>query len=712
MNNRSRLHAENLKTLFNPRSIAVVGTNRVKGTVPGDIFTNILKADINSIIYPVSPREEFIGGIKAYKYVIDIPDPVDLAVIVFPNSVCNRALEQCGEKGIKSVIIISAGFKEIGGKGLEREHELVQIAEKYGMSFIGPNCLGVINTDTNVRLNASFARKFPDEGNIAFLSQSGALCTAVLDYALAKNIGFSKFVSFGNKADISEIDLIYYLMDDEKTKVILLYLEEISDGPGLMKACREVIEKRHKPVLIIKSGRTRAGASAAASHTGSLAGSDEICDAAFRQAGIIRCDNIEEMFNIAIAFAYQPIPKSNKMAIITNAGGPGVLTTDATIKCGLQLAQFSESTTMALKRSLPTTANIKNPVDVIGDARADRYNAALTSALNDPNVDGVFVILTPQSMTDIDAIATEVTQVSRRFNKPIYASFMGEADVASGIKILQKAQIPHYILPENISRSVATVCWFRDHVRREKRRPDTIADADREKVASILGEFRSGNRTCLTEHIASQVLNAYRIPVTKGFLAKTEDEAVEFAGIIGFPVVMKIMSESIVHKFDVKGVCLNVTSEEYVRKNYREIMKVAAEKNPDAPVDGVYLAQQIDNGMEVIVGIKRDPSFGAVIMFGLGGIFVELFKDVSFRIAPICRDTALEMIHEIKSSPMLSGFRHSLFYDIDGIADSIVRIGQLAIDFPQIMELDINPLIVLEKGKGCFAADSRIILNH
>ncbi|MDX1283669.1 MAG: CoA-binding protein, partial [Draconibacterium sp.] len=370
MNKRANLHLKNLHTLFYPKSVAVVGTNKVIGTVPGDIFVNILHADLQGVIFPVSPREKWIGGVKAYKYVIDIEEEVDLAVIVFPSSVAKLALEQCGQKGIKAVIIISAGFREVGEKGLAKEKELLEIAEKYDISFIGPNCLGVINTDPVSRLNASFARKFPAEGNIAFLSQSGALCTAVLDYAQAKNIGFSKFVSFGNKADISEIDLLYYLMEDEKTKVILLYLEEITDGPGLMKAAKDVIQKSRKPILIMKSGRTKEGASAAASHTGSLAGEDA---AAFKQAGIIRCDNIEEMFNIAIAFVYQPEPKLNSVAIITNAGGPGVLTTDAAIKEGIQLAKFNEETTLALKRSLPTTANIKNPVDVIGDARADRY---------------------------------------------------------------------------------------------------------------------------------------------------------------------------------------------------------------------------------------------------------------------------------------------------------------------------------------------------
>ena len=419
MSNDQSLEYKNLHNIFYPQSVAIIGANKVPGTVPNDIVQNILMSNFQGVMYPVNPREKFISGLKTYKYVIDIEDPIDLAVLVFPSSVCHMAIEQCGQKGIKSVIIISAGFREVGGTGIEREKTIKEIAKKYSMSFIGPNCLGVINTDPTTVLNASFARKMPEEGNIGFISQSGALCTAVLDYAQAKHIGFSKFVSFGNKADISEIDLLYYLGNDPKTKIILVYLEEISDGSALMKAAKEIIAKTGKPILAMKSGRTSEGALAAASHTGSLAGSDEITEAAFAQAGIIRCNDIDEMFNKAIAMAYQPLPENNRVAIITNAGGPGVLTTDASISEGLKLANFSEETTKAYKKSLPNTANIKNPVDVIGDARVDRYNVAVSKALEDKNVDGVFVILTPQSMTDIDAIALEICRVSaHHHNKP------------------------------------------------------------------------------------------------------------------------------------------------------------------------------------------------------------------------------------------------------------------------------------------------------
>lgn len=657
MKNRAELHKKNLHTIFYPESVAVVGTNKVKGTVPGDIFTNILQAELNGVMYPVNPREKWIGRIKAYKYVVDIPDPVDLAVIVFPAPVCERALEQCGEKGIKAAIIISAGFKEIGERGVEREKQIQQVAEKWDLSFIGPNCLGVINTDPASRLNASFARKFPAEGNIAFLSQSGALCTAVLDYAQSRNIGFSKFVSFGNKADISEIDLLYYLKDDEKTKVILLYLEEITDGPGLMKAAQDVIKESHKPILIIKSGRTSEGASAAASHTGSLAGSDEICDAAFRQAGIIRCDNIEDMFNIAIAFAYQPLPESERIAIITNAGGPGVLTTDKAIQKGLKLAELSEETAKKFKRSLPSTANKKNPIDVIGDARADRYNAAISTVLQDDGVDGLFVILTPQSMTDIEEIASEIALLAQDSLKPIYTSFMGEADVAAGISILQEHHLPHYSLPEAMTTPYISTLFFNRMLKQKAQKAGIFSNVDNEKAQNVIeGNLKSG-KTYLPEYKAIKVLEAYNLPVLQNGFATSKKEAGEIADRIGYPLVMKIMSDQIIHKSEAQGVVINVNTREEAEKTYIELISRGKKIVTEEQIDGVFIAEQIEEGIEVILGIKRDPSFGPVVMFGLGGIFVEILKDVSFRVAPVNKEAALDMIKEIKASKMLQGAR-------------------------------------------------------
>jgi len=705
------LRQKNLETIFHPKSIAVIGTNKVKGTVPHDILDNILKADFEGIVYPVSPREKSIKGIKAYKYVIDVPDEIDLAILVFPSSVCHMALEQCGQKGIKSVIIISAGFKEVGEAGIKKERQLLEIARKYGISFIGPNCLGVINTAPETRLNASFAREMPEQGNIGFLSQSGALCTAVLDYARAKHIGFSKFISFGNKADISEIDLLYYLMDDDETRVILMYLEEISDGVALMKAARDVLRKSGKPILVIKSGRTDEGASAAASHTGSLTGSDEICDAAFEQAGIIRCDHIEEMFNKAIAFAYQPVPVSEKVAIITNAGGPGVLTTDAAISQGLRLAEFSKETTAILKKALPATANINNPVDVIGDARSDRYLAAIEAAFKDPDVAGVFVILTPQSMTDIDAIAFDITRMAKDQTKPIYASFMGEKDVASGIDILQQHRIPHYSLPESMCVAFQAVYHFHTNLKLKQHQIPVLENIQREVARELMDKSKSNGRGFISEVECIELLQTYGLPVPQGKMATTADEAVLIAKQIGYPVVLKVVSNEIIHKTEVKGVELNLGSDQEVQNAFERILCNAKSIQPDASVRGTYVTRMVSGCEEVILGIKRDPLFGPVLMFGLGGIFVEIFRDISFGIAPLSYEEVVNMIENTRAFEILRGSRGHSARDIDSIVDALLRLGQLAMDFPEVGELDINPLFVMNDGEGCVIGDARIILN-
>ncbi len=708
----ARAKAHRLDLIFSPKSLAVVGATGVAGTVPYDIFANIVQDKFRGLVFPVSPGRGCIDCFKPYRYVKDIPEPVDLAVLVFPSSVCHMALEQCGEMGIKAAIIISAGFREVGGQGIEREQQIKEIADRHGISFVGPNCLGVINTDPNVNLNASFARKMPEEGNIAFLSQSGALCTAVLDYAQAKHIGFSKFVSFGNKADISEVDLLYYLKDDPKTKVILMYLEEVRDGAALMAAAREIIRETGKPILAIKSGRTRLGAAAAASHTGSLAGSDEICEEAMRQAGIIRCRTIEDMFNTAIALAYQPLPKGDRVAIITNAGGPGVLATDAAIDEGVHLATFSEETTAAFKKSLPNTANIKNPVDVIGDARADRYDAALTAVMADDGVDGAMVILTPQSMTDIDDIAQSISTMSQtNAHKPLYASFMGESDVASGIDIMQRHKIPHYSLPEDMCLAFAAAHRFKMGLETPHDQPVTFSDVSRDDAHALLEAAGQAGRHHITEHLAEQVLAAYGLPVLPGQVAASADEAVSIAGEIGYPVVMKVVSDDIIHKVDVGGVKLNIAADDAVRQAYEAITANALAHKSDAVIEGILVQKMVARGgEEVILGLKKDPSFGTVVMFGLGGTFVEIFRDVSFRVAPVEASEVSAMIRQIKAYPMLAGARGRTPRDIAAVETCIQRLSQLAVECPQITELDINPLIVLDEGEGCFVADARIML--
>ncbi|MBN1835808.1 MAG: acetate--CoA ligase family protein [Spirochaetales bacterium] len=706
-----RKSREQIHGILYPRSVAVVGANRGRGTVPFDIFYSILRDGFQGTVFPVSPRDKSIAAVKAYKYVIDIPDEIDMAVVVFPSTVAHLAMEQIGQKGIQSAIIISAGFREIGKAGLEREEEVRRIAERYGVSFIGPNCLGVINTDPECSFNASFARQMPAEGDIAFLSQSGALCTAVLDYAQARNIGFSKFVSLGNKADVTEIDLLRYLKDDPKTRVILLYLEEIAEGAALMETARSVITDAGKPVLILKSGRTRPGASAAASHTGSLAGSDEVCDAAFRQAGIIRCDTIEDMFNYAIAMTYQPLPAGNRVAIVTNAGGPGVLATDRAVQEGLALAALSEATTETLRKSLPHTANLKNPVDIIGDAKKDRYSVALSSVLGDPGVDGALVILTPQSMTDIRSIAEEICTISRRHAKPLYASFMGEADVAEGVEVLQRMHIPHYSLPEEMCEAFSRACLFGRLRSRRMGKIERFDDLRIEEVRGLVRQASEQGRRQLGVDVALRLVEACGLPVLDYGLATSAEDAAELAGKIGFPVALKVASEAVVHKSDAGGVILGVGTPEEVQRGYRSILANVARSVPGAEPEGVLVQHMGGGGEELILGVRKDPSFGPAILCGFGGLFVELLRDIAMRMVPFDAAEARSMLEELRLYPLLAGARGRQERDVESVLICIRRLCQLAQECEEIAELDINPLIVRDQGQGCAVADARVVLG-
>ena len=696
-----------LDAIFAPKSVAVLGVTTTPGTVPYDIFYNILTSGYRGTLYPVAPGKRSVCAVRAYRYVLDIEDPVDLAVIVFPAEVVDRALEQCGKKGIKAAIVISAGFREIGPEGVQREERLKAICAEYGIRLIGPNCLGVINTDPAVQLNASFARKMPMAGRIAFLSQSGALCTAVLDYAREKQIGFSKFVSFGNKAGVSETDLFEYLHQDPQTDVILLYLEELREGRKLLEVARRVTRGPNaKPILAIKSGRTPQGADAAASHTGSLAGEDPICDAVFQEAGIVRVNTIDEMFNAAIMYAYQPMPQGNRLAIVTNAGGPGVMATDAAVSMGLAVPRLAESTQQRLRDALPATANVKNPVDVIGDARADRYQAALRHVLDDPQIDQVLVILTPQSMTDIEAIARGIVEIGQNATKPIACSFMGAEDVASGIRLLQEAHLPHYILPEWACAAMAAVQRIRAWRALELDEPEQLP-VDR-AAARIIDSAQAGY---LEEPEALAVLAAYGLPVPQHRLCTDAEEAAQFADQIGYPVVLRIVSPQLVHKWDVGGVVLNLQEASAVRSAFEQMVQRVRQAAPQAEIRGAVVRRMIPPGHEVILGVKRDPSFGPVLMFGLGGLYVELFKDVTFGLAPISRGGAQRMLRQVKAFKILEGLRGSPPADVENIRQCIQRLGQLAADFPRISELDINPLIVGPKQQGNTVADVRIRLS-
>jgi acetyltransferase len=698
-----------LDSLFSPKSVAVVGVTARPDTVPYDIFHNILTSGFTGTVYPVAPGKRSICAVRAYRYVVDIEDDIDQAVIVFPSEVVERALEQCGKKGIKAVIVISAGFREVGPKGLQREQRLKEICAEYGIAMVGPNCLGVINTDPGVRLNASFARKMPEAGRIAFLSQSGALCTAVLDYAREKAIGFSKFVSFGNKAGVTEIELFDYLHQDPQTDLILLYLEELRDGRGLIEAARRITRGDHaKPILAIKSGRTPQGADAAASHTGSLAGEDAICDAVFREAGIIRVTSIEELFNAAILYAYQPLPAGNRLAIVTNAGGPGVMATDAAIRAALRVPRLADATSDRLRKTLPATANVKNPVDVIGDARADRYTAALEAVLEDPNIDQVLVILTPQSMTDIDAIARGVCQIHQKAAKPIACSFMGAADVTSGIRLLQAAQIPHYLLPEWACAAMADV----QRIRHWRGQPLCEIDPLPVKQAAARTLLDRAAPGYLSEDLALEVLQAYGLPVPMFRLCVTAQEAADFAEQIGYPVTLRVVSAQVVHKSEVKGVALNLTDAGMVRGAFERMRRDVTAAVRGAEIQHLLVRKMIPAGHELILGAKRDPVFGPTLMFGLGGIYVELFEDVTFGLAPLDQATAARMVRQVKAYRLLEGMRGGSPADIENIRDCLQRLGQLVSDFPRIVELDINPLIAGPAEVGNMVADVRIRLGE
>jgi acetyl coenzyme A synthetase (ADP forming)-like protein len=695
-----------MEEFFRPRSVAVIGASRDEAKLGYKILDNILKSGYKGDVYPINPKADEILGKKCYPKVTDISDDVDLAVVVVPAEHVIPVVDDCGRKGVKGVVVISAGFKESGAEGVKRERDLVRVVKGYGMRLIGPNCLGII--DTHCPLNASFAAAMPNKGWIAFISQSGALGTAILDWALAEGIGFSKFISIGNKADVGETELMEACAEDPNTKVIIIYSEGISDGRAFMEAALKVTKK--KPVIVVKAGITSSGSRAASSHTGSLAGSAMAYEAAFRQCGVLKASSIEEMFDISFLFASQPLIAGNRIAIVTNAGGPGVIAADAIENFGLRLATLSPGTISSLRSILPPAANIYNPVDVLGDALADRYGAALDAVLMDENVDGVLAILTPQVVTQIPETAKAVVEISRKFDKTVAACFMGEWKIRDGIRILLENGIPNYPFPEKAISSMKAMVEYRRWLEKPLPSPERFP-VDEGKARSIIDSARSEGRITLGDVETREILRAYGIAVPRSKVASTADEAVAQAEEIGFPVAMKIVSPDILHKTDVGGVKLNLQSPADVRDAFDLMMYRATKYMPEARILGVQIQEMVRGRREAIIGMSSDPQFGPMIMFGLGGVYVEAMKDVSFRIAPVSREEAEEMVREIRSYPLLAGIRGEPPADIEAIVDAILRVSQLSLDFPDIVELDINPLLVGEKGKGAVAVDSRIVLR-
>lgn len=703
---------KDIESIMSPESIAVVGATNRPGSVGYAVFANILNAGYQGILYPVNPRAKSIQSVRAYPRLMHIPDEVDLAVIIVRAEVVPSIMEEAAQKKVKGIVVISAGFKEIGGRGVELESRLKESVKEHGLHLVGPNCLGVINTNTAVRMNASFARKMPKAGNIAFISQSGALCTAVLDFAEGRNIGFSKFISFGNKVDVNEIDLLRYLKGDPDTDVILMYLEDIANGREFIETAAEITWETQKPMLSIKSGRSPEGARAAASHTGALAGLDAAYDAIFLQSGIQRVEGINELFNYAVAFADQPVPKGNQIAIVTNAGGPGIMATDAAIRHHLALAELSDTTREKLKKHLPPTASIRNPVDVIGDATHERYQAAIHNILMDEGVHGAIVILVPTAMIDILETAEIVPRVVKDIDKPVLCSFMGIVDVSEGVRYLEENGIPNYAFPEDAVRAMASMVRFGNLLRLQRRQIRRV-DADRETAAHIIREkLGAKDRYFMTEREANEILLCYGFPILRSRLIQDSSQIKEAAEEIGFPIAMKISSPDIVHKFDAGGVRLKIKTLDEVRNVFEEILENAKRFNPSAHIQGVLIEEMARGGLEVILGATRDPRFGPICMFGLGGTFVEALQDVTFRLAPMWEISAEIMIRSIKAYNVLRGVRGNPPADVEAIEDCILRLSQMVTDHPEIAELDINPLIVYPEGQGCVVADSRILLNR
>lgn len=697
-----------LESVFAPQSVAVIGASPDTSKLGHRVFKNIVDNGYGGSLYPIHPTAGDVLGYPAFPSISALPQAPELAVIVVPPGPALAVAEECGKKGVDALIVITAGFKEVGGEGHDRERMLLEIVQRYGMRMVGPNCLGVI--DNISHLNASFAALMPLPGSIAFMSQSGAICTAILDWSVAEGIGFSRFVSLGNKADIDEVALLEAWNDDPHTRVILAYLEGIANGQRFVETARIVTKKT--PVVAIKSGTTAAGSRAISSHTGSLAGSEAAYGAAFAQSGILRADTMQDVFDQALLFAYQPLIIGDRIAIVTNAGGPGILATDAIERSGLVLARFEATTIQELQGHLPSTANVLNPIDLVGDARSDRYRIGMSLALADPNVDAVLVLFTPQAGSEVAETAVviaELAEAQPEPRKPVVASFMGEYSLKPALDILNERHIPVYPFPE---RAVGALRAMVDH-RRWRERPAgeyVHFDVDNARIQSIFASVRASGRLELGELESREVMAAYGMRLPASELARSPEEAVEIAQRIGYPVVMKISSPDILHKSDVGGVRVGVASAGDVRDAFELIDYRARRYQPNADIRGILVQQQAPRGRECLVGVSRDPQFGPLVAFGMGGIYVEVLKDVAFRLAPISEQEAAEQVRAIRSFPILAGTRGQAPADLDKIIETILRVSQLVTDFPEIVEMDINPLVVYDQGLGAMVLDARIIL--
>ncbi|MDQ3308508.1 MAG: acetate--CoA ligase family protein, partial [Gemmatimonadota bacterium] len=665
-----------LDALLSPRSIAVIGASRSPNTIGYQILHNLLQHGYTGAVYPVNPTAQAIHSIRAYPTVADIPDPVDLAVIVVPKQHVLAVAEQCGQKGVRGLVTISAGFREIGGAGIERERELMEIVRRYGMRLVGPNCMGVLNTAPGLSMNATFAPTMPPPGPVSFMSQSGAMGVTILDYAAEYGIGISQFVSVGNKPDVSGNDIIEYWAADERTRVMLMYVENFGNPRRFTTLAREIT--RRKPIIIVKSGRSTAGIRAASSHTGALAGTDVATDALFAQSGVIRVDTVEELFDLAMAFSHQPIPRGNRVAIVTNAGGPGIIIADACEAHGLAVPDLTESTRAVLAAHFPEEASLTNPVDMIASATPQGYRVAVEAVLADPNVDAVIAAFVPPlGIRQQDVAEAIVSVATGQAAKPVLAVLMGREGLPQGLAELNAAGIPGYRFPESAVRALAALYRHRRWLERQPGEVLTWA-ADRKRVEEILQRAQSEDREKLSEIETMQVLEAYGIPVAPYQMARSAAEVEQAANQMGYPVVLKVLSPRIVHKSDVGGVLVGIRDAEGARDGFRQLTQEVPERAGIAPseVEGVLVQKMVGGGKETIIGMHSDPAFGPLLMFGLGGIYVEALHDVVFRVQPVSDVDAREMVQSIRGIRLLQGMRGEPPSDLGRIAEVIQRVSQ------------------------------------
>ena len=690
---------------LSPKSIAIIGASDKEGSVGRAITSNIMKG-YKGIIFPISPTRDTVFDKPAFKTVLDVKEPIDLAVVVTKNDIVPAVLEECGKKKIKGVIVITAGFKEVNEEGRKLEQHVKDIVKKYGIKLIGPNCLGVMNLDPKTMMNSTFLKITPKSGQIALVSQSGAICAALVEDASAQGIGFSAVVSLGNKADMSEVDVLQMLAEHKQTKVIVMYLEDMGNGQEFLKICKQITKKLKKPVLVLKSGRSPEGAKAAMSHTGALMGSDEIYDAVLHQAGAIRVDTMEELFDYATAFSKQPLPANGDLVIVSNAGGPAIISTDACSKTGIKMASI-EDIRPKINAVIPPWGSSRNPVDIVGDADYNRFNNVLENVLGHKNVGSVITMCTPSATLDYDKLADVIVKMSKKYKKTMLASLMGLDEGIKNREILAAGDVPYYTYAEGSIRALKAMLRFTAW---QKSPEGTVTKfkADKAKAKKVFDAVKKQGRTNLLEEEGQEVLRAYGFPLPQSILAKTEDEAVKTAKKIGFPVVMKIASPQIIHKSDAGGVKVGVSNEKDVRDAFNTIIKNAKKYNAKATIKGILIQEMVKGGKELIIGSKLEPGFGPVIMLGMGGIYVEVLKDVTFRLAPITNKEADDMINSIKTKKILEGVRGEKPSDLKKLSELIQKLSALVTDFKEIKELDMNPVLVMEQGKGCKILDIRI----